>query len=247
MAVATSGSFVGLGSIILTNAVFGAVPCAHHQLHVAATTEDFHCCVIVSGAQVEKLGPSHHFAFLTARWFQAGHQGAANVPIFFPCQHRSCLGGLQWLVCYCSLRTREVHPLHVVVLWLVARILDMYALAVEGCMGQPILPLRLDPQQFTIMKVEETAEEIDRVTPILFLVFPVWEFLPKVLSIQTWQCVHEPPMAGTTQMALRTPRQLVEERLFMMTGHISEILRGIHRHQWVSMDILGAPTPAWMG
>ena len=133
-----------------------------------------------------------------------------------------------------------------VVLWLVASILDMYALTVEGCLVPPILPLRLDPQQFTIMNLEETFEEIERVSPIQVFVFPLWEFLPKVLSIQTWQCVQEPPMAGT-MVAPRMRRQLLEERLFMMTGHISEILRGIHMHQWVSMDILGAPTPGWMG
>ena len=137
-----------------------------------------------------------------------------------------------------------MHPHHELLLWLVASILDMYALADQGLIGQPIFPLRLDPQQFTIMKVEETFEEIDWVTPILSFVFPVWEFLPKVISIQTWQCVQEPPMAGIT---LRTPKQLLEERLLMMSGHISEILRGVHRHQWVSTGIRGAPTPGWMG
>jgi len=135
----------------------------------------------------------------------------------------------------------------VLLLLLVESILDMYALTVEGFFGQPIFPLRLDPQQFTSMNVEETFEELDRVSPIPFFVFPVWEFLPKVLSIQTWQCVQEPPMAGTT-VALRTARrQLLEERLSMMTCHISEILRGIHRLQWNSLDIHGAPTPVWMG
>ena len=123
----------------------------------------------------------------------------------------------------------------------------MYALAVEGCLVQPILPLRLDPQQFTIMNLEEAAEELDRVTVIHFFVFPAWEFLPKVLSIQTWQFVQEPPMAGGTICELRTPTQFLEERLSVMSGHISEILRGIHRQQWVSMGIRATPTPAWMG